>query len=90
MKIIPTSVPVFIQNLEKQENCTYSTAQLKVFFVGTTPDKRYFSQSFAESIIPTLYSCPVVGYYSEEDEDFKGHNSTQYVYGHVPENAVFE
>ena len=37
MKIIPSSVPVFIQDLESQ-NGKYSKAKLKVFYVGETPD----------------------------------------------------
>lgn len=90
MKIIPTSVPVFIENLEKQENCTYSVAKLKVFYIGETPDHRVFTKEFAEQAIMSLHSCPIVGYYSEEDNDFKGHNHIQYVYGHVPETAQFE
>lgn len=85
---IPSSVPVFIQNLENQ-NGKYSTAKLGVFYVGETPDHRLFTESFSKEVVKTLPLTPVVGYYSEDDEDFIGHNKTQYVYGLVPETAEF-
>lgn len=88
MKIIPSSVPVFIQDLESQ-NGKYSKAKLKVFYVGETPDHRLFSKNFAEEVVKTLPLTPVVGYYDEDDGDFVGHNKTQYVYGLVPETAEF-
>ena len=87
MKKIPTSVPVFIQDLECQ-NDRYSTAKLKVFYVGETGDHRLFTRDFSEKLVQSLPSTPVVGFFSEEDDDFIGHNSEQYVYGHVPETAT--
>lgn len=88
MKMIPSSVPVFIQDLESQ-NGKYSKAKLKVFYVGETPDHRFFSKEFAEDVVKTLPLTPVVGYYDEQEDDFIGHNKTQYVYGLVPETAEF-
>lgn len=85
---IPSSVPVFIQDLESQ-NGKYSKAKLKVFYIGETPDHRLFSRDFAEQVVQTLPLTPVVGYYDEDEEDFIGHNKTQYVYGLVPETAEF-
>lgn len=85
MNKIPNSVPVFIQDLKSNEN--YSTAKLKVFYVGETEDHRLFTREFSDKILETLPSTPVVGFFSEEDDDFIGHNSVQYVYGHVPETA---
>lgn len=90
MKKIPSSVPVFIQDLQSEPNSRYSTAKLKVFYEGETGDHRLFTKEFSEKLIKTLPSTPVVGYYSEEDEDFVGHNRIQYVYGHVPETASIE
>lgn len=90
MKKIPNNVPVFIQDLKSEENARYSTAKLKVFYQGETADHRLFTKAFSDKIIETLPSTPVVGFYSEEDEDFKGHNNVQYVYGHVPETATIE
>lgn len=89
MNKIPTSVPVFIQDFKTEENGRYSTAKLKVFYVGETGDHRLFTKNFSEKLSKTLPSTPVVGFYSEEDEDFRGHNSVQFVYGHVPETAEY-
>lgn len=86
MKTIPSSVPVFIQNLESK-NGKYSKAKLKVFYIGETADHRLFSKQFAEEVVKTLPLTPVVGYYDEDDEDFIGHNKVQYVYGLIPESA---
>ena len=90
MKKIPSNVPVFIQDLESQENGRYSTAKLKVFYQGETADHRLFTKKFSDRVIETLPSTPVVGFYSEEGDDFIGHNNIQYVYGHVPETASIE
>lgn len=85
MNKIPNSVPVFIQDLKSNKN--YSTAKLKVFYVGETEDHRLFTKEFSDKILESLPSTPVVGFFSEEDGDFIGHNNIQYVYGHVPETA---
>lgn len=90
MKKIPSNVPVFIQDIESQENGRYSTAKLKVFYQGETADHRLFTKKFSDKVIETLPSTPVVGFYSEEGDDFIGHNTIQYVYGHVPETASIE
>lgn len=90
MKKIPSNVPVFIQDVESQENGRYSTAKLKVFYQGETADHRLFTKTFSDKVIQSLPSTPVVGYYSEEGDDFIGHNTIQYVYGHVPETASIE
>lgn len=90
MKKIPSNVPVFIQDVESQENGRYSTAKLKVFYQGETADHRLFTKRFSDKVIETLPSTPVVGFYSEVGDDFIGHNSIQYVYGHVPETASIE
>ena len=73
MKKIPSNVPVFIQDLESQENGRYSTAKLKVFYQGETADHRLFTKKFSDRVIETLPSTPVVGFYSEEGDDFIGH-----------------
>lgn len=90
MKKIPSNVPVFIQDVESQENGRYSTAKLKVFYQGETADHRLFTKKFSDKVVETLPSTPVVGFYSEEGDDFIGHNTIQYVYGHVPETASIE
>jgi hypothetical protein len=89
MNRIPSNVPVFIKDIEQQDDGmkTYTKAKLKVFYIGETPDHRLFTKDFSDKVIQTLPLTPVVGFYSEEDEDFKGHNSIQYVYGVVPDAA---
>lgn len=89
MNRIPSNVPVFIKDIEQQDDGmkTYTKAKLKVFYIGETPDHRLFTKDFSDKVIQTLPLTPVVGFYSEEDEDFKGHNSVQYVYGVVPDAA---
>ena len=89
MNRIPSNVPVFIKDIEQQNDGmkTYTKAKLKVFYIGETPDHRLFTKDFSDKVVQTLPLTPVVGFYSEEDEDFKGHNSIQYVYGVVPDAA---
>ena len=83
------NVPVFIRSSDEEQTSTlYTKAKLKIFYVGETADHRLFTRDFAEKLLETLPNTPVVGFYSEEDEDFKGHNSTQYIYGIVPESAA--
>lgn len=60
---------------------------LKVLFIGETGDGRIITEAAAESLKASLPGTPVVGYYSELQKDFIGHNSTQYVYGVVPADA---
>ena len=82
---IPMNVPVFIQDVvQDDERALYSKAKLKVFYIGETADHRLFTKDFSEKVIETLPLTPVVGFYSEDDEDFVGHNNVQYVYGVVP------
>ena len=91
-KKIVSSVPVYIydfQDTQAVRNKFITPAKLKVFYKGTTADKRTFTEEFSNELLKTLPLTPVVGYYSEEDEDFLGHNAEQYIYGVVPETAQF-
>ena len=85
------SIPVKMFDFKEEKNSLYSTAKLKIFYVGTTEDKRTFTQEFSDKLLKTLPYVPVVGYYNEEDGDFEGHKvEVQYIYGIVPENATIE
>lgn len=90
---INTSIPVSILELpnsnfnQAHQNDFVTHAKLKIFYVGQTADGRMFTKDFSEKLIKTLPQSPVVGYYDENDEDFKAHNHKQYVYGYVPETA---
>lgn len=89
---ISLSVPATIYDFGETENLTnnkYVThAKLKVFSVGSTGDKRVFTKQFSDQLLQTLPSTPVVAYYDEDEDDFKGHHIIQYVFGYVPENAT--
>ena len=89
---ISLSVPATIYDFGETENLTnnkYVThAKLKVFSVGSTGDKRVFTKQFSDQLLQTLPSTPVVAYYDEDEDDFKGHHIVQYVFGYVPENAT--
>ena len=84
------SIPATISDFSEGKNPYLTYAKLRVFYIGETGDKRLFTQSFAEKLITTLPQVPVIGYYDEDSEDFLGHNSTQYVYGYVPETTELE
>ena len=91
-KKVVSSVPAYIydfQDTQAVRNKFITPAKLKVFYKGTTADKRTFTEEFSNELLKTLPLTPVVGYYSEEDEDFLGHNAEQYIYGVVPETAQF-
>lgn len=87
-----SNVPAYIYDFKDTQavrNKFITPAKLKVFYKGTTADKRTFTEEFSNELLKTLPLTPVVGYYSEEDEDFLGHNAEQYIYGVVPETAQF-
>lgn len=85
------SIPVTLFDYRESDNPLYSYAKLRIFYVGMTGDKRLFTKKFSDQLIGTLPYVPVVGYYDEEDEDFRGHNiDVQYIYGMVPEDTNVE
>lgn len=78
-------IPVFISDLTPDEsNAKYSKARLKMYYIGETVDHRLFTEEFSNKLLSTVAYTPVVGYYSVSEEDFVGHNSTQFIYGIVP------
>lgn len=92
---ISLSVPATIYSFGETErpltlNKYVTHAKLKAFYVGRTPDNRVFTKQFSDQLLLSLPGTPVVAYYSEETKDFIGHNSTQYVFGYVPETATIE
>ena len=92
---ISLSVPATIYSFGETErpltlNKYVTHAKLKVFYIGKTPDNRVFTKQFSDQLLQTLPGTPVVAYYSEEKKDFVGHNTTQFVFGYVPEMATIE
>jgi hypothetical protein len=92
-KNINLSVPVLVTPIvdskftEVFENEHVTKCKLKVFYVGETGDGRVFTKDFSEKLLTSLPYTPVVGYYDEEEEDFKAHVEKQYMFGHVPIDA---
>ena len=77
---------------EQNENERFTRGKLRVFYRGETPDHRFFSDTFSESIIKSLPYTPIVSYYDEEKDDFVGHATEQAIYGIVDpcSEVVFE
>lgn len=85
------SIPVDLFDYRESENSLYSYAKLKIFYIGQTGDKRLFTKKFSDNLLKSLPYVPVVGFYDEEEEDFKGHNpEIQHIYGIVPEDTEIE
>ncbi len=82
---VPTEMTNF--KTETYGNNYVSRGQLKIFSVGSTGDNRVFTKEFSDKLLKTLPYTPVVGFFDEDDDDFKGHNHTQYVYGFVPHDS---
>lgn len=80
--IVNFSIPVSLFNYRESDNPLYSYAKLKVFYKGLTGDKRLFTDKFSNKLLESLPYVPVVGYYSDEKEDFEGHHpSLQQILG---------
>ena len=64
-------------------------AKLKMFYIGETADGRVFEKDFADKLVKSLPYCPVVGFFSDLQDDFLGHNSKQFIYGFVRPDAEY-
>ena len=79
-----------------------SKVQIKVCYVGDEPNRNHsvITKDVAKQMAPSLRGCPIVGFYSEKDEDFEEHNrqinisngewritDTTVPYGFVPTDA---
>ena len=81
---IKFSVPMKFVGFEQSETNPHAiTSKLRVYYVGETADGRVFTKDFSDKLIKTLPYAPVVAFYDEDTEDFKGHHSHQYMYGFV-------
>lgn len=85
----------------KQVNPLFSTCKVRVLYTGKNRNMSIITKDAVEKALPTLRNIPIVGEYSEEIEDYKGHggkidlDSYKYVhttkpYGVVPESATYE
>lgn len=80
----------------------FSKARVTVMYHGDNPNRSHFDKWDVEKAVPSLKNIPIVGYFSEEDENFGGHERSLVVeddkivaktktvpIGVVPESAVF-
>lgn len=87
---IPAQITSFETNEQDKTSTHVTRGKLKVFSIGKTGDYRVFTKEFAQTLVESLPGTPVVAFYDDETDDFKGHNDEQYVYGYVPEDTVPE
>lgn len=80
-------IPAYLSDFSTSED-RRTTCKLKMFYVGETEDGRVFNKEFSEELVKSLPYTPVVGFYSDLKNDFVGHNSTQYMYGVIKQDAV--
>ena len=90
MNKINYSIPATITSFKEGNNPLLTYCKLKVFYIGETADKRLFTKEFSDKLMKTLPQVPVVARYDDSQEDFSGHDQTQYVYGYVPETTNLE
>lgn len=85
----------------KQINPLFSTCKVRTLYTGKNRNMSIISKDAVEKALPTLANIPIVGEFSEENKDFKGHggaidlDSYKYIhttkpYGVVPESATYE
>ena len=85
----------------KQFNPLFSTCKILVMYHGQNRNMSYISKETVEKALPTIKNIPIVGEFSIEKDDFKGHGGsvdlsdyrfihTTKPYGVVPESAVWE
>ena len=80
----------------------FSKARVTVMYHGDNPNRSHFDKWDVEKAVPSLKNIPIVGYFSEEDENFGGHERSLVVeddkivvktktvpIGVVPESAIF-
>lgn len=85
----------------KAINPLFSTCKVRVMYTGQNRNASYITKNAVEKALPTLKNIPIVGEYSVESEDYKGHggkidiDTYKYIhttkpYGVVPESATYE
>ncbi len=85
----------------EQINPLFSTCKIRVLYTGKNRNMSIITKDSVEKALPTLKNIPIVGEFSEENQDYKGHggaidlDSYKYIhttkpYGIVPESATYE
>lgn len=84
----------------EQINPTFSTCKVVVMYTGKNRNMTIFEKSAIERALPSLRNIPIVGEFSNESDDYKGHGGkidldsykfihTTKPYGVVPESATY-
>ena len=79
MSVATISSPEFI-NIEGISPFA-SKCEIKVLYVGGNRNGSYITKEVATQMAQTLPACPVVGYYSENQEDFRDHGDQMIIDG---------
>lgn len=85
----------------KKINPNFSTCKVRVMYTGKNRNMSIITKDAVTKALPTIVGIPIVGEFSVENEDFKGHggsidlDSYKYIhttkpYGFVPESATYE
>lgn len=85
----------------KQINSLFSMCKVRIMYSGRNNNLSIMEKAVVEKALPSIIGVPIVGEYSEENKDFKGHggkidlDSYKYIhttkpYGFVPESANYE
>ncbi|MDS7057038.1 hypothetical protein NXG04_07045 [Klebsiella pneumoniae] len=84
----------------KQVHPLFSTCKVRTLYTGQNRNMSNITREAVEKALPTIYNIPIIGEFSMEAKDFKGHggkidlDTYKYVhttkpYGVVPESATF-
>lgn len=65
--------PEFINLQPLDINPLMSQCEIKVFYLGENRNHSYITKEVAYEMAKTLRGAPIVGYYKEEDQDFRDH-----------------
>jgi len=85
----------------KQVNPLFSTCKVRVLYTGKNRNMSIITKDAVEKALPTLQNIPIVGEFSIDTKDYKGHGGaidldsydfvhTTKPYGVVPESATYE
>lgn len=65
--------PEFINLQPLEINPLMSSCEIKVLYLGENRNQSYITKEVATEMAKTLRGAPIVGYYKEEQEDFRDH-----------------
>ena len=65
--------PEFINLQPVDINPLMSTCDIKVLYLGKNRNHSYITKEVATEMAKTLRGCPIVGYFKEEQQDFRDH-----------------